>query len=58
MDAVFAGLSSRAAELIRDDLELLGKVRKSDVEAARKEVVDVILRLEGEGKIDTGRDGE
>jgi len=58
LDAVFAGLSTRAAELIRDDLEVLGKVRKADVEAARREVIEVALRLEGEGRIDLGRDSE
>ena len=57
MDAVLAGLSSRAAELLRDDLELLGKVKKSDVEAARKEIVETALRLESEGRVDLGREG-
>lgn len=55
--AVFAGLSARAAELIRDDLELLGKVKKSEIESARREVVEVALRLETEGKVDLGREG-
>lgn len=53
-DAIFAGLSKRAAELITDDLGLLGKVRKADVEAARLEVVQAALRLEADGKIDLG----
>lgn len=57
-DAVFAGLSKRAAELINDDLQLLGKVRKADVEAARLEVVQAALRLESEGKIDLGLESE
>ncbi|MEM1029389.1 MAG: FliG C-terminal domain-containing protein [Myxococcota bacterium] len=55
MNAVFAGLSERAANLIRDDLEVLGKVRKADVEAAQQEVVQVALRLEADGAIDLGR---
>jgi flagellar motor switch protein FliG len=58
LNAVFGGLSARAAELIKDDLELLGKVRKADLEAARKEVVEAALRLEGEGRIDLGREVE
>jgi flagellar motor switch protein FliG len=58
MDAVFAGVSSRTADLIKDDLELLGKVRKSDVEAARKEIAEAALRLESEGRIDLGRETE
>ena len=32
--AIFSGLSSRAAELIRDDLEILASARKADVEKA------------------------
>lgn len=56
--AIFAGLSKRAAELINDDLSLLGKVRKADVEAARLEVVQAALRLESEGKIDLGMEGD
>lgn len=56
--AIFGGLSSRAAELINDDLEVLGKVRKAEVDAARSEVLQVALRLESEGKIDLGREVE
>ncbi|MEO8875289.1 MAG: FliG C-terminal domain-containing protein, partial [Polyangiaceae bacterium] len=56
--AIFAGLSARAAELISDDLEVLGKVRKAEVDAARSEVLTVALRLEAEGKLDLGREGE
>lgn len=56
--AFFAGLSSRAAELLKDDLEMLVKVKKSDVESARREIVDLALRLESEGRIDLGRGGE
>jgi flagellar motor switch protein FliG len=56
LDAVFAGLSSRAAELLRDDLELLGKVKKAEMEAARREIVETALRLEAEGRVDLGRE--
>ena len=56
LDAVFAGLSSRAAELLRDDLELLGKVKKAEIESARREIVETALRLESEGRVDLGRE--
>ena len=49
MTAVFRGLSARAADLIRDDLENMGQIRKADIEAARKEIVEVALRLEAAG---------
>jgi flagellar motor switch protein FliG len=58
LQAVFAGLSSRAADLIRDDLELLGNVRKSEVDRARLEVVQIALQLEDDGKLDLGRGEE
>jgi flagellar motor switch protein FliG len=54
--AVYSGLSARAAELIKDDLELLPKVRKADLDAARREIVEAALRLESDGRIDLGRD--
>jgi len=58
VDAVFRGLSSRAAELIRDDLENMQSVRKADIEAARKEILDVALKLEAAGTISLGREDE
>ncbi|MFO0553057.1 MAG: FliG C-terminal domain-containing protein [Polyangiaceae bacterium] len=53
--AIFAGLSTRAAEVIKDDLALLGSAKKRDIEAARTEVIEIALRLETEGSIDLGR---
>ena len=57
-DAIFAGLSTRAAELIRDDLELLGNVKRSEIEKARVEIIQTALRLEADGSIDLGRGGD
>ena len=58
LDAVFRGLSTRAADLVRDDLENMGRVRRADVEAARREVVETALRLEADGKLSLGREEE
>jgi flagellar motor switch protein FliG len=55
MAAVFSGLSTRASEVIRDELELLSNPRKADVDAARTEVIETALRLEAEGVLDLGR---
>jgi flagellar motor switch protein FliG len=55
VDAILAGLSTRAAALVRDDLEQLANARKADVLAARREVVATALRLEADGQIDLGR---
>jgi flagellar motor switch protein FliG len=58
LEAVLAGLSARAAELLKDDMEVMGKAKKSDVESARREVLQTALRLESEGRLDLGREGE
>jgi flagellar motor switch protein FliG len=55
LTAVFGGLSSRAAEVIRDELELLANPKKAEIERARREIVETALRLESEGAIDLGR---
>ena len=58
-DKIFRNISSRAAQMIKEDLEVMGPVRLSDVEKAQSEVVKVASRLEEEGKIIiAGRGGE
>ena len=47
----FNNISQRAAEMIREDLEVLGAVRLSDVEAAQSTIVQTALQLEADGKI-------
>jgi flagellar motor switch protein FliG len=56
-EKVFASVSSRAAQMIREELELLGPTRLADVEAAQQMVVEAALRLEREGRIQVARDG-
>jgi flagellar motor switch protein FliG len=56
--AIFAGLSARAGELIRDDLAVLGNLRKTEIDRARLEVVQIALQLEADGKVDLGRGNE
>lgn len=58
-EKIFRNISSRAAEMIRDDLEAMGPVRLSDVEKAQSEIVKVASKLEEEGKIViAGRGGD
>ena len=56
---IFDSMSKRAAEMMRDDLELLGPQRVSDVETAQEAVVGVAMQLRADCKlnIDMG-DGE
>jgi flagellar motor switch protein FliG len=53
---IFSGMSKRAAERVREDLELLGAVRLADVEAAQQEIVEIALRLAAEGTLTLGGD--
>ncbi len=57
-DKFFSNLSERAATMIREDLEIMGPVKLSDVEAAQMNIVKVVRRLEAEGRIIiTGKGG-
>jgi len=47
----FAAISKRAAESLREEIELLGPVRLKDVEAAQDSIIQVVRRLEEEGQI-------
>ena len=57
-DKIFRNISKRAADLLKEDLEAMGPVRLSDVEAAQQEIVNVAKRLEAEGKILISRGGD
>jgi flagellar motor switch protein FliG len=54
---VFANLSSRAADMLREDLALLGPTRIADVEAAQRAIVEAALQLERDGRVTIARDG-
>ncbi|HWL17778.1 MAG TPA: flagellar motor switch protein FliG [Opitutus sp.] len=47
----YAAISKRAAESLREEIELLGPVRLKDVEAAQDTIIQVVRRLEEEGQI-------
>jgi flagellar motor switch protein FliG len=55
---LFSGMSKRAAERVREDLDLLGAVKLSDVEEAQREIVEIALRLEAEGVLSLGSDSD
>ncbi len=50
-EKIFANMSSRAADMIRDDLEVMGPVRLSEVEAMQQTIVKIAMKLEEEGKL-------
>lgn len=47
----FKNMSERASNMIREELEYMGPTRLADVEGAQQNIVKVVRRLEGEGKV-------
>jgi flagellar motor switch protein FliG len=56
-EKIFANMSSRAADMIRDDLEAMGPVRLSEVELMQQTIVKIAMKLEEEGKLILGGGG-
>jgi flagellar motor switch protein FliG len=50
-------MSSRAAEMLKDDMESRGPVKLSEVEAAQKEILVIARRLADAGTIALGGAG-
>ncbi len=50
-EKIYASISKRAAESLRDEISMLGPVRLKDVEVAQDAIIQVVRRLEDEGVI-------
>jgi flagellar motor switch protein FliG len=48
---IFKCMSSRAVEMLKEDMDVLGPIRSRDVRTAQTEIVSTARRLEGEGKL-------
>jgi flagellar motor switch protein FliG len=58
-EKILGNMSERASALIKEDMEFMGPVRVSDVEAAQQRIVDIVRRLEEAGDvIIQGRGGD
>jgi flagellar motor switch protein FliG len=57
-DKVFANMSTRAADMLREEMQYLGAVKLSAVEQKQQEIVDVVRRLEDSGEIEVNAAGE
>jgi flagellar motor switch protein FliG len=58
-DKIFKNMSSRAAEMLKEDLDSKGPVRLSEVEAEQKMILQTVKRLADEGQIViAGKGGE
>ena len=50
-DLLFRNISQRAAQMLQEDLETLGPTKLKDVEKAQQGIIDVVRKLEAEGKV-------
>lgn len=50
-NVVFKCMSSRAVEMLKEDMEVLGPVRSKDVHQAQRDIIEVARKLETEGKL-------
>ena len=58
-EKIFRNMSERAVILLKEDMEYMGPVRLSEVEAAQQRIADVVRRLEEVGEVVVqGRGGE
>ncbi len=56
-DVIYANMSKRMAEMIKEDMDFMGPVRLRDVEEAQQKIVNTIRRLEEAGEIIISRGG-
>lgn len=54
---VFANMSKRLASMIKEDMDFMGPVRRTDVEEAQQKIVNIIRRLQDAGEIIVARGG-
>ncbi|HZP64509.1 MAG TPA: flagellar motor switch protein FliG [Terriglobales bacterium] len=57
-DHIFRAMSSRAVEMLKEDMEALGPVRAKEVAQAQQEAVTLLRKLEAEGKVILKSDGD
>lgn len=50
-EKIFKNVSERVASMIKEEIEFMGPMRLTDVEAAQQRVVETIRRLQDEGQI-------
>jgi flagellar motor switch protein FliG len=55
---IFKSMSSRAVEMLKEDMEVLGPVKSKDVQKAQLEAVAVARKMEAEGKLTLGPEAE
>lgn len=56
-DLIYRNMSSRASQMLKEDIDFLGPVRLRDVEETQQKIVSIIRRLEESGEIIISRGG-
>lgn len=56
-DRIYGSISKRAAEGLKEEIEMLGPVRLKDVDVAQEAIIAVVRRLEEEGQISLEAEG-
>ena len=56
-NVIFANMSKRMSEMIKEDMQFMGPVRLRDVEDAQQKIVNTIRKLEDAGEIVISRGG-
>jgi len=57
-EAILKGMSKNSAAQMRDDLEMMDKVKRAEAEAAQKRIIQKVRKLEDQGElVIAGRDG-
>jgi flagellar motor switch protein FliG len=55
---IFKSMSSRAVEMLKEDMEVLGPVKSREIQKAQLEAVAVARKLEADGKLTLTQDGD
>ncbi len=50
---ILGNMSTRAAQMLSEEMEFLGAVKRSEVEAVQQQIVDIIRQMEDAGQIST-----
>ncbi len=56
-EKIFGNMSTRAAQMLREDMEFMGPVKRRAIEEAQGRIVAIVRRLEETGKITIARGG-
>lgn len=56
-ELIFSNVSKRVAEMLREEMDILGPVRRSDVEEAQQKIVNIVRKLQDTGDIIVARGG-